>query len=755
VAIAWVGALVADLVINKPLGWSPHGVEFKRAYLFDLNPVGLVATLLATAVAIAAHTGIFGDMLAAWSPLLALVVAMVTAPLVAWWTQGRYYLARQPKLPGPPGSLVQCTVCENHFEAEDTASCPAYDAAICSLCCTLESRCHDRCKPRSRAAEQVSDALTALLPVPWSKRINFRVGHYLVIFLSLAAVLGFVLGVVYYQEGVWGGHGLHEVSSNGMLDGAFIKLYALLLLAAAVCAWWVVLASESRRMAQEELNHQNQLLQREIDAHRRTDAALQQAKELAEAANQAKTRYVAGMTHELRTPLNSILGYAQILRKDETHPEKRRSALDTIHRSGEHLMGLIDGLLDLARIEAGRLRLDPVPVPLHEFLTDVLQMVEPQVQAKGLVCRLDIQGRLPPWVQADAKRLRQILLNLLSNAVRFTDKGEVVLKVDARREVLRFDVVDTGIGIATQDLERIFLPFERGSAGRRNAEPGTGLGLTITHLLTELMGGQLSVVSTAGKGSTFTVKLYLPTANPPHADNRIDMHTPQARRHGYKPVVGYEGPRKELLVVDDQPLQRQMLAGMLMPLGFVVREAASGSECLESVAEACPDAILLDVSMDDMDGWETSLAVRKRGFAEVPIIMVSANVFENRPDNLKAARCQGFVAKPVIESELLDTLAQHLGLVWLTETPKPDEPRVEAATAAQLSAPMPTASVSELRQAAQQGHVQAFANLLARWQQSDPQLQAHWQRLHAMADNFDFEGVQAYLDALEGSRDDA
>jgi len=747
VAIAWVGALVADLVINKPLGLSPKGIEFKRAYLYDLNPVGLVATLLATAVSITSHTGLFGDMMAAWSPLLALVVAMITSPVMAWWTQGRYYLARQARLPAPPGSLVTCTVCENQFEAEDTAACPAYDAAICSLCCTLESRCHDRCKTRSRAAEQVADAITSILPKPLSGRFNFRAGHFLVVFLTLAAVLGSVLGVVYYQEGVWDREEMQTVISNGLLDGAFVKVYALLLLAAAVCAWWVVLASESRRMAQEELNQQNQLLQREIDAHRRTDAALQRAKELAEAANQAKTRYVTGMTHELRTPLNSILGYAQILRKDGSNLVKRHAALDTIHRSGEHLIGLIDGLLDLARIEAGRLRLDPVPLPLHDFLTDVIRMVEPQAQSKGLVCRLETKGRIPDWVHADAKRLRQILLNLLSNAVRFTDQGEVILRVDARREVLRFDVVDTGIGIASQDLERIFLPFERGSAGRRNAVPGTGLGLTITHLLTELMGGQLSVNSIAGQGSTFTARLYLPSTHPPQVDKRLAFNTPQQRRHDYHPVMGYEGPRKQLLVVDDQPLQRQMLAGMLLPLGFDVREAASGSECLESIADACPDAVLLDVSMDDLDGWETSLAIRHKGFVDVPIIMVSANVFENRPDNLQAARCQGFVAKPVIESELLDMLAQHLGLVWRTGIQPLGTHGTALSWPALSSLSLPEACATELRTAAQQGHVQAFVAALDRWEAKLPEHRAHWQHLRAWAHEFDFERVLSHLDA--------
>ncbi len=740
IAIGWIGALVADLVINKPMGWSPKGVEFKRAYLFDLNPVGLGATVLSAAVGMGAHAGLMGSAVAAWSPFIALAVAFAVSPFLAWATQGRYYLARPRQTPWRPGQLVKCSVCENHFEAEDMATCPAYDAPICSLCCTLESRCHDSCKSRSRAAEQVSDVLVQVLPKALSRRMNFRVGQYLVVLLTLSIMLAFVLGVVYYQEGVVSG--MTEV-----LQGPFVKVYALMLLAAAVCAWWVVLASESRRLAQDESNRHNQLLQLEIDAHRRTDAALQKAKEQAESANQAKTRYVAGMTHELRTPLNSILGYAQILLKDEPPDGPRRSGLMTIQRSGEHLMGLIDGSLDLARIEAGRLRLDPAPLPLRAFLEDVVRMVQPQAQAKGLNFHMDVRGRLPAWVHADGKRLRQILLNLLGNAVRFTEHGQVTLEVDARREVLRFNVVDTGIGIAPQDLERIFLPFERGSGGRRSAEPGTGLGLTITHLLTELMGGELSVTSQPGQGSTFSVRLYLRTIQEPA---QADLFASGAGLEpALRPVSGYLGSRRTLLVVDDQPIQRQMLAGMLLPLGFQLREAASGHECLESVKEFLPDAILLDISMGDMDGWETARAVRDSGLRQVPIIMVSANVFENRPENLRASGCQGFVAKPVIESELLAVLGQQLDLQWTHD--------VEFGAALPVALPAPGASAqltlsSADRQQwlrwAQMGHVLKLKEAVYDYKNQTPSQGEALRPLEQLIEQFDLDGAVSYLQDL-------
>jgi len=695
VAIAWVGALVADLVINKPLGWSPKHIEFKRAHLYDINPVGLGAMLIAAVLGMAAYAGTMGAVAKAFAPFIALFTSMAVSPLLAWWSRGRYYEARPNLAHWKPGELVNCSVCDNAFESEDMAQCPAYDAPICSLCCTLESRCHDRCKTDSRVAEQVHAALTSVLPLALSRRINFRVAHYLVVALSLVALFAVILGVVYEQQGA-----LH-LSERALLRAPLLKAFALLSLAAAVGAWWMVLGSESRHMAEDESNRHNELLAREIEAHKRTDTALQAAKDLAEAANSAKTRYVTGMTHELRTPLNGILGYAQILLKDEQIQGTRRAAVDTIHHSGEHLHGLIDGLLDLARIEAGKLRLDIAPLPMRDFLDDVVRMVAPQAAAKGLAFELRTQGRVPKYVRADARRLRQILINLLANAVRFTDRGSVTLLLDHSREVARFHVIDTGIGIAPEDLERIFLPFERGSAGRRTGEPGTGLGLTITHLLTQLMGGELTVSSSPGEGSTFTVRLYLSETSEPG----------YARTPRHRPVSGYIGARRSLLVVDDHPTQRQMLAGMLLPLGFRIREAASGRECLESVLDNPPDAVLLDISMDDMDGWETARRIRAHGIRDLPIIMVSANAFENQGDKIAAADCQGFVDKPVIESELLAVLQRHLELEWVAELAVPSwtPPGPVHPSAA---APLPRAHAQTLLQLAQIGHAQGLQRAL-------------------------------------------
>lgn len=658
VAVAWIGALVADLIINKPLGLSPKHIEFKRAHLFDINPVGPGAMLLGVGAAFLAYLGHFGPTVAAFSPFIALFTALLTSPLIAWFTKGRYYIARQSVATWKAGELVTCVVCENRFEAEDIASCPAYGAPICSLCCTLESRCHDRCKQGASAAEQSFNLLRRILPTRVSRSINFRIGHHVMLVFMLVALIGLVLGINYYQATVAHGFDAHAAAE---LRNAFTKSFAMLAFLAALGAWWIVLANESRRLAEDESNRQNQLLTHEIEAHRLTDAALQRAKEVADTANLAKTRYVTGVSHELRTPLNSILGYSQVLLHDTKLDATQLRAISTIQRSGEHLSGLIDGLLDLARIEAGRLKLDPSLFDLGDFVDELQRMIAPQAHAKGLDFDLLIESPVLPKVRADLKRLRQILINLLVNAVKFTNSGSVTLHVQYRLDVVRFAVIDTGPGIAAEDIERIFLPFERSSSGRQAAEPGTGLGLTITKLLTELMGGELQVHSQPGRGSSFHVRLYLPAVQPevdgPMASNQV--------------ITGYVGARRKLLLVDDQVMHRQLLIDMIARIGFDYMEAGTGRECLERLQQAPegkPDLILMDISMAPMDGWETVEQVRKID-TQIPIVMVSANVFDARLENLADAGAQGFVSKPVMESELLTHLQMLLELQWTSAMP--------------------------------------------------------------------------------------
>ncbi|MEF7613804.1 ATP-binding protein [Aquincola sp. MAHUQ-54] len=727
VAVAWIGALVADLVVNKPLGLSPKGIEFKRGHLYDINPVGLGAMGVAAAVAMVAHVGLLGPGPAAFSPFIALGLAFVLAPAIALATRGRYYVARSPAPVGQAGEPVLCSVCEKRFESEDMTHCPAYEAPICSLCCTLESRCHDRCKTRSRAVDQMERFFGALLPAALTRRVNFHLGHYMVVLLSLCALGATVLGMVYIQESTVAA----SAEVREALASALWKVAAMLLLLVAVSSWWVALGSEARHLAQEDSNRQNELLAQEVVAHQHTAAALRSAKDEAEAASQAKTRYVAGISHELRTPLNSILGYAQILLKSDSLPGAPRDAVQTIQRSGEHLVGLVDELLDLARIEADRLQLEPMPLSLPGLLEELVRMVRPQAEAKGLRFLHLTSGSVPAWVLADGKRLRQVLINLIGNAIRFTDAGSVTLHVDCRQAALRFDIADSGIGIAPQDLRRIFEPFERGAVGRRRGEPGAGLGLAITEKLVALMGGRLAVQSTPGLGSTFSVEVPLPPADAPGPE------APEPHR-----IIGYEGPRRSVLVVDDQAVQRQMLAGMLAPLGFTVREAASGAECLDELACAVPDLLLLDIGMAPMDGWQTAARIRWAGHALLPIVLVSADLYENQPQRLRAASCQGFIGKPVRESQLLHTLQSELGLAWVQAAAPPEPvppPRAIVTTG------LPADVRTDLLRLARMGHAQGLHQALDQLAAGSPALAGTCEGLRGLVSRYELAAFQAML----------
>ncbi len=730
VAIAWVGALVADLVVNKPLGLSPRGIEFKRAHLYDINPVGFGALAIASAGGILAYIGVFGEAARALSPFIALAVAFCTAPLIATLTGGRYYLARRETPPPAGTQSLTCSICENRFETEDMAHCPAYGGHICSLCCTLDARCADRCKDKSRLSDQVLSALQRLLPVNVAQRLNSRIGLYLVVLASVTTLLGAVLGLVYLQESI----GAAAISPEAVeqLQVAFVKIFAVLVLIAAVAAWWIVLAHESRAVAQEESSRQTQLLTREIEAHRRTDEQLQRAKESAEAASLAKSRFVTGMSHELRTPLNGILGYAQILQKDETMPPHRRQAVSVIRRSGEHLLSLIDGLLDIARIEAGRLRLGRSELRLTEFLEQIVDMFRLQAENKGLAFRFEVEGRLPEVVHADPKRLRQILMNLVGNAVKFTETGTVSLRVAYRRELAYFDIEDTGAGIPAQDLERIFLPFERGEHEARNFEGGTGLGLTITKLLTELMGGDISVTSTPGRGSVFSVRLYLPEA--------VASAAPAAP---HRDVSGYLGPVKTVLITDDQVAERQFLATLLLPLGFRVIEASNGAECLRAARLHKPDAVLLDIAMPGIDGWETCRRLRDERQYAGAVIMVSANAFDNTPALREMGRCDDFVVKPVLEAELLDKLQRHMALEW-TYRDASDQQGGNTPAAGGLALP-PAQLLAELHRMAEIGYVKGLQRKLAEIEAAMPDHAPFVNALRARLEHFQLEDFKRML----------
>ena len=651
VAIAWIGALVADLVVNKPLGLSPPFVEFKRAYLPDINPVGVVSTLGASCVAMAAYLGIFGELPQAFSAFIALGLALVLSPLLARLTRGYYYQVRdRDDRDAAAASGGPCCICQNDFEPEDKAYCPAYRDTICSLCCTLDARCQDACKPGMRLTDQLQELADWLLPARLSRPLRLRLMQFGLLYCSLALLTGLFVGVIYYQDGllVIG----QESRVSQILQNNFLRVYSALLVFLGLATWWLVLNNESRQVAREESGRQTLLLQREIAEHRKTYSQLQEARNLADRANLAKSRFLSDMSHEIRTPLNSILGYAQILRKDPAIPAHRRDAVETIQRSGDHLAALIEDILDISRIEARKFELKPAAIDFPAFIEQLVQMFKPQAEARGLAFRCQLIDALPPCIRGDEKRVGQILINLLGNAIKFTHQGHVLLRVSYSGEIARFQVVDTGAGIPADQMDNIFQPFQRGGNGGGNAVAGAGLGLTISKILAGIMGGELTVASEVGKGSHFTVRLYLP-----HQRNR---EIPAAEED----IVGYAGNRRKILIVDDHAEQRTLLHSALAPLGFDIEEAASGEECLSRVTEIRHDLLLLDIAMSGMSGIEVAGQLRAMGYGQ-PIIMVSANAYAVDRNRASEAGCDDFLAKPIQISALLARIKLHLGLNWI------------------------------------------------------------------------------------------
>jgi signal transduction histidine kinase/DNA-binding response OmpR family regulator len=401
-------------------------------------------------------------------------------------------------------------------------------------------------------------------------------------------------------------------------------------------------------------------------------AALAAAKSAAERASEAKSDFLAHMSHELRTPLNAVLGYAQLLERRALAPADL-GAVRTIHRSGEHLLSLITDLLDLSKIEAGRMELRAGPVRLRQAIAAVAEMVQVRAQEKGLAFQCVVDDDAPEAVLADDKRLRQILLNLLGNAVKFTGEGRVSLRVsvldqDAEAATLRFEVQDSGPGIAEDELDRIFQPFEQvGEIQRREA--GTGLGLAISGQLAGLMGATIQVQSRLGQGACFWFEARFPLADAPQAGAAPALAD----------IRGYAGERRRLLVVDDNPDNRDLLRDLLLPLGFEIETAGDGREAVRLAQLVRPDLILMDLKMPVMDGHEATRLMRLiEPLKDAPIIAVSANNAEEARATSRLAGADDFVSKPIESDELLGAIGRALDLEWILADGARAAPQAEA-----------------------------------------------------------------------------
>jgi len=490
-----------------------------------------------------------------------------------------------------------------------------------------------------------------------------------------------------------------------------------------------------RKQAEEELKRHRQRLEEEVAL--RTQE-LSQARDMADAANRMKSIFLSNMSHELRTPLNAILGFAQIMERDERIPDDERHNLATINRSGRHLLDLINDVLEISRIEAGRLTLQPAAFDLPDMIASLQELLTPRAQAKGLELRFSLEPNLPRYAVADVGKLRQVVLNLLSNAVKYTEAGEVELLVSvaagASAPMLQFAVRDTGVGIDDKDKESIFQPFFQTDYGSALGE-GTGLGLTISREYAQLMGGELRVESKRHHGSTFYLVVPLELA--------ADM-APAPPAHGRVAGLAAGQPNYRTLVVEDDAASQYLLAELLKQTGFQVRVANNGEVALHVFQSWRPDFIWMDMRMPVMDGYEATRRIRALpGGREVRIAALTASAFLEDRGEILAAGCDDVLSKPLDEEQLFAAMERLLGLRYrYAEAPAAT---AAAATGIDLTG-LPPSLRDELCRAARLLDVEAAEQAIGRIRELDPRIA---EELDELVRSYRYDRIIALCDSLQ------
>lgn len=463
---------------------------------------------------------------------------------------------------------------------------------------------------------------------------------------------------------------------------------------------------------------------------------LQMQRELASAqsANAAKSRYLASVSHEIRSPLNAIYGYAQLI--------ERGAAVDpvdaarVIRRSAEHLTNLVEGLLDIASVEQGVVRIDSSVARLVPLVEQVAEMFRPQAEQKGLIFRCELPERFPEFVRMDVRRVRQVLINLVSNAVKFTQSGEVVLALRWSGQMATFEVRDTGPGICQMQQEQVFAPYERSATAANGGNSGAGLGLAISRAIVQMLGGDLQVESKSGQGSCFRLRLLTTQVSGlVERDTRTVFPT------------GYTGRRRAILLVDDNPDHLAMLRSALGELDFEISQASDGQTALAMSERGRFDAVILDVNMPGISGWETASHLRAVHGRNLAILMLSANAEERHGRDGQVADHDHFLLKPIDLSVLVDALGRVLALDWKWPAPVAVAAAPPALTRNKLSE-AGRVHAEKLKSLVQIGHVRALEGEIRSLERADPGAALLAAKLYDCLDRFDLVALGRTLEDL-------
>jgi CheY-like chemotaxis protein/nitrogen-specific signal transduction histidine kinase len=465
------------------------------------------------------------------------------------------------------------------------------------------------------------------------------------------------------------------------------------------------------------------------------------ARDAAEAANKAKSVFLANMSHELRTPLNAILGFSSLLNRIPDIPDKQREILDIINRSGEHLLALINNVLEITKIESGKLQLEIAPFDLSKLVREVCEMMRLRAKQNGLQLMLDQTSSFPSYIRSDEARLRQILVNLVGNAVKFTTQGSVTIRlgVDKAPHQLVIEVKDTGPGITPEQQKKLFQPFVR--LGKDTAQSGTGLGLAITRQFAELMGGDISVESEAGKGSLFRVKLPLELAD---EEEVIDL---SISPHGEVAGLAHGQPSYRILVAEDQLENRLLLVRLMSDLGLEVRTAVNGKECIRVFQDWQPHLIWMDRRMPVMDGLEAARRIRELPDGDkVKIIAVTASVFKEEQSGMLAAGMDDLIRKPYLFSDICDCLARHLKIEFVFHDKTPMEAEEQESLSPEHLALLPAALRARLKADLESLESERIGKTIHQVIAIDTKL---GRILSRMVEHFDYQSILNALDALD------